>query len=63
MIWSDLVEAAQMGLLMVMTGMAALSGAVLVNSIEDEDAASAWAWAGAFVVTSFLADWLFWWLV
>jgi hypothetical protein len=52
-----------MGLLVAMCGMAALSGAVLANSIEDEDAASAWAWAGAFVVTSFLTDWLFWWLV
>jgi hypothetical protein len=60
---SVLVEAAQMGLLVAMCGMAALSGAVLANSIEDEDAASAWAWAGAFVVTSFLTDWLFWWLV
>jgi hypothetical protein len=62
-IWSALVEAAQLGLLVVMTGMAAISGAVLVNSIEDEDAGSAWAWAGAFVVTSLLTDWLFWWLV
>ena len=60
---SVLVEAAQLGLLVVMSGIAALSGAVLAKSIEDEDAGSAWAWAGAFVVNSLLTDWLFWWLV
>jgi hypothetical protein len=57
---SVLVEAAQLGLLLVMSGMAALSGAVLANSIEGDDAGTAWRSAAAFVATSLLTDLLFW---
>jgi hypothetical protein len=48
---------------MIMSGMAAISGSVLAKRIEEEDAGSARVWAVAFVATSFLTDWLFWWLV
>jgi hypothetical protein len=58
---SVLVDASQLGLFVAMSGMTALSGATLAKSIKEEDARSAWAWA--FVSTSLLTDWIFWWLV
>jgi hypothetical protein len=59
---SVLVDASQLGLLVAMSGMTALSGAALAKSIKKEDARSAWAWAWSFVATSLLTDWIFWWL-
>ena len=51
---------AQLSLLVVMVGLAALSGMVMSRSIQEEDAVIAWMGAAALVATSLLTDLLFW---
>ena len=60
---SVFVNAAQLTLLVVMMGLAAISGMVMARSIQEEDAASAWVWVSVFGVSSLIAAWSFWRLV
>lgn len=57
---SVFVDAAHLGLLVAMSGMAAISAVVLTKSIEEEDAGSSWIWGSVFVATSFGVAWSFW---
>jgi hypothetical protein len=54
---------AQLSLLVVMVGLAAISGMVMTRSIQDEDAVTAWIWVVVFGATSLVAAWSFWRLV
>jgi hypothetical protein len=56
---SVFVDAALLGLLVTMTGMAGISGFVLTKSIEGEDSVSAWIWGTVFGATSLVAAWTF----
>jgi hypothetical protein len=56
---SVLVDAAQLDQLVVMSGMAAINGAVLAKSIEEEDLGSAKIWGTVFGATSLIATWTF----
>ena len=60
---SAFVDATQLGLLVAVSGMAGISGLVLVKSIEEEDAGSAWIWGTVFGVSSLVAALSFWRLV
>ena len=60
---SIFVDASHLGLLVAMSGMAAISGMVLTKAIEEEDAGSAWTWASVFGATSLGTVWSFWRLV
>ena len=42
-----------------MVGVAAISGRVVIVSIDRRDAAKAWLWMAYFVVASFMAAWYF----
>jgi predicted permease len=44
-------------------GIAAISAWVIVASINEGDAGSAWVWAALFVMTFLMAAWCFWRLV
>jgi hypothetical protein len=57
---SIFVDASHLGLLVAMSGVAAISGLALVQSIKDEDVALACIWGISFVVTSLGAAWTFW---
>ena len=57
---SVFVEAALLTLLVVFVGVAAISGFVLIQSLNEEDTASAWVWVVVFTVASFGAAWSFW---
>jgi hypothetical protein len=48
------------GTLVVMAGIAGISAWVVMVSINDGDAPSAWIWTALFVVASLLAAWSFW---
>jgi hypothetical protein len=50
-------------LLVVMVGLAAISGIVMIRSIQEEDAVTAWIWVAVFGATSLVAAWSFWRLV
>ena len=52
---------ALVGLLVAMTGIAAISAGVFVASIKEEDTGSAWVWAAVFVGSSVLDAWAFFW--
>jgi hypothetical protein len=54
---------AQLSLLVVMVGLAAISGMVMTRSIQEEDAVTAWIWVAVFGATSLVAAWSFWRLV
>jgi hypothetical protein len=56
---SVFVDAALLGLLVTMTGMAGISGFVLNKSIKEEDSVSAWIWGTVFGATSLVAAWTF----
>ena len=58
---SVFADASHLGLLVTMSGMAAISGTVMTRSIQ-EDAVAAWIWVVVFGATS-LAAWSFWRLV
>jgi hypothetical protein len=49
-----------LGLLVVMTGLAAVSAVVLVTSVKEEDSGSAWMWTAVFVVASIIDALSFW---
>ena len=53
------MDAALLGLLVTMTGMAGISGFVLNKSIKEEDSVSAWIWGTVFGATSLVAAWTF----
>lgn len=54
---------AQLILLVVMVGLAAISGMVMARSVQEEDAVAAWIWVVVFGATSLVAAWSFWRLV
>lgn len=56
---SVFVDAALLGLLVTMSGLAGISGFVLTKSIEVEDSVSAWIWGTVFGATSLAAAWTF----
>ena len=60
---SVFVDATQLGLLVAMSGMAGISGLVLVKSIEEADAGSAWIWGTVFGASSLAAALSFWRLI
>lgn len=56
---SVFTNASHLGLLVAMSGMAAISGAVLTRSIEEEDLGSAKIWGTVFGASSLVAAWTF----
>lgn len=58
-----LLDDALVILVVTMTGIAAISAAVVVASINEGDSASAWIWASVFLLASILDTWAFWRLV
>jgi hypothetical protein len=56
-------DASHLGLLVAMSGMAAISGFVLTKCIDEQDSGSAKIWGTMFGVTSLVAAWSFWRLV
>jgi hypothetical protein len=60
---SVFVDSSHLGLLVAMSGMAAVSGLVLTRSIKEEDAGLAWIWGTVFGATSLVVAWSFWRLV
>jgi hypothetical protein len=59
---SIFVDSSHLDLLVAISGMAVVSGLVLVESIQEEDSPSAWVWGTVFGVSS-LGAWSFWRLV
>jgi hypothetical protein len=59
----SLAYASALGLIVAMTGLAAISGLVVIASIDEGDAGSAWVWAVLFVMLSTIDALCFWWLV
>jgi hypothetical protein len=57
---SIFVNAAQLTLLVSMAGVSGISAVVITRSIQEEDASSAWVWAGVYAMASFLTVWTFW---
>ena len=60
---SVFVNAAPLTLLFAMAGVSGISAVVMTRSIQEEDASSAWVWAGVYAKASFLTAWTFWRLV
>jgi hypothetical protein len=60
---SVFVDASHLGLLVTMSGMAAISGLVLTKCIDEQDSGSAKIWGTVFRATSLVAAWSFWRLV
>ena len=60
---SVFINASHFGLLVAMSGMAVISGAVLTRSIQEEDFGSAKIWGAVFGASSLAAAWSFWRLV
>ncbi len=56
---SVFVDASHLGLLVAMSGMAAISGLVLTKCVEEEDSGSAKIWGTVFVTASLVAAWTF----
>ena len=56
---SVFADSSHLGLVVAMSGMAAVSGLVTTWSIREEDAGSAWVWASVFGATSLVAAWTF----
>lgn len=56
---SVFVDASHLGLLVAMSGMAAISGLVLTKCVEEEDSGSAKIWGAVFVAASLVAAWTF----
>jgi len=52
-------DASHLGLLVTMSGMAAISGFVLTKCIDEQDSASAKIWGTVFGATSLVAAWSF----
>jgi hypothetical protein len=60
---SAFVNATPLTLLVTMAGVSGISAVAMTRSIQEEDAASAWVWAGVFAMASLLTAWSFWRLV
>jgi hypothetical protein len=58
-----LLDDALVGLLVAMTGIAAISAWVLATSVKEGDSGSAWVWAVVFLGSSILDSLAFWTLV
>ena len=56
----SLYNGAVLGFLVALGGLAALSAYVVMDSISDGDASTAWVAAGLFVMISLLDAWFFW---
>jgi hypothetical protein len=56
---SVFVDTSHLGLLIAMSGMAAISGFVLTRAIEEQDSGSAKIWVTVFGATSLVAAWTF----
>jgi hypothetical protein len=56
---SVFVDASHLGLLVAMSGMAGISGAVLTKSIQEEDFGLAKIWGTVFVAASLVAAMVF----
>ena len=52
---SVFADYSHLGLIVAMSGMAAVSGLVTTWSIRKEDAGAAWVWASVFGATSLVA--------
>jgi hypothetical protein len=59
----SLLDDVLVGLLVAMTGIAAISVWVLATSVKEGDSGSAWVWAVVFLGASILDAWAFWRLV
>jgi hypothetical protein len=55
----SLLDNALVGLLVAMTGIAAISAGVLSTSVKEGDSGSAWIWAAAFLVAALIDAWVF----
>ena len=58
-VMSVFVNAAPLSLLVAMACMACISALITTRSIQEEDAGSAWVWAGVFAMPSLLLAWYF----
>jgi hypothetical protein len=58
-----LLDDALVGMLVAMTGVAAISAWVLATSVKEGDSGSAWVWAVVFLGASILDVWAFWRLI
>ena len=56
---SVFADSSHLGLVVAMSGMAAVSGLVTTWSIREQDAGAAWIWATIFGATSLVAAWAF----
>jgi hypothetical protein len=56
---SVFVDASYLGLLVTMSGMAAISSVVLTRCVEEEDSGSAKIWASVFGAASLVVAWYF----
>jgi hypothetical protein len=56
----SVLHATHLGLFMFMVGMVAISARLMVVSISEGDAGSAWIWVALFGVACFIAAWFFW---
>jgi hypothetical protein len=56
---SVFANASHLGLLVAMTGMAAISGVVLAKCVEEQDSSSAKLWGTVFGAASLVAAWSF----
>jgi hypothetical protein len=57
---SVFVNASQLTLLVAMASVTGISAVVMTRSIQEEDAASSWVWAGVYAMASLLTAWSFW---
>jgi hypothetical protein len=62
-VFVSLRDDALVGLLVAMTGIAAISAWVLALSVKEGDSGSAWVWAVVFLGASILDVWAFWRLI
>lgn len=56
---SVFADAAHLGLLVAMSGTAAISGVVLIKCVEEQDSGSAKIWGTVFGAASLIAAWSF----
>jgi hypothetical protein len=59
----SLLDDVLVGMLVAMTGIAAVSAWVLMTSVKEGDSGSAWMWAAVFLGASILDSLAFWTLV
>ncbi len=56
---SIFVDSSHLGLLVAMSGMAAISGVVLIKFVEEQDSGSAKIWGTVFGAASLIVAWSF----